>query len=157
MLVRSLVLLALVVLALPAHADRAADEAAAREVFQRNVRAIAERDLDAYLDCYLHSDDLTIVGFSGVQFGYEGWAAGIDTDEWPDAIDAFGLMVHGVTDGVVYGQYRFRVRYGEDVQEGVSQRIFVRTDEGWRIVLTSAFQAPEGVLAPPDEDAEEGR
>jgi len=54
-----------------------------------------------------------------------------------------------VVPGVVYGTYRYRVRYGADEQAGLSERLFVRTDRGWKIAMTSAFAAPAGTPPPP--------
>jgi len=49
---------------------------------------------------------------------------------------------------VVYGTYRYRVRYGSDEQTGVSERVFVKTPKGWRIAVTTAFGAPSGTPPP---------
>lgn len=136
-----------------ARADRDADAAAARALFERNLAAIEARDADAYLACYLESPHLVRNGFEGVALGYEDLAAGVGDDTWPDAFHAEDLRVFRVADGVVYGQYRYRVRYDDDVQEGISERVFVRTDDGWRIAVTTAFGAPEGALPPLDDES----
>ena len=54
-----------------------------------------------------------------------------------------------VRDGVVYGTYRYRVRYGSVEQVGLSERFFVETPEGWRIAVSTAFPAPPGTPPPP--------
>lgn len=41
--------------------------------------------------------------------------------------------------GVVYGTYRYDVRYGDSTSTGISERLFVRTPAGWRIAVTTAF------------------
>lgn len=128
-----------------AGADPAAAEAGARAVFERNLAAIESRDAAAYLACYLDSERLVRNGFGGVQLGFAGLAAGI-ADGWPDRFEARDLVVHAVNDDVVYGQYRYRVSYGDEVQEGISERIFLRTADGWRIAVTTAFGAPAGAL-----------
>ncbi|HKK70535.1 MAG TPA: nuclear transport factor 2 family protein [Candidatus Krumholzibacteria bacterium] len=133
-----------------AHADRSADEAAARALFERNLAAIQNRDAEAYLACYRDDPRLVRNGFEGVALGYDDLAAGVGDDTWPDEFHAHELEVFGIADGVVYGQYRYRVRYGDDVQEGISERVFVLTDEGWRIAVTTAFGAPAGALPPLD-------
>ncbi|MGI8620151.1 MAG: hypothetical protein ACR2L6_13840 [Gemmatimonadaceae bacterium] len=52
------------------------------------------------------------------------------------------LTVVPLAAGVVYGSYRYDVRYGDSVSTGVSERVFVRTPAGWRIAVTSAFGTP---------------
>jgi imidazolonepropionase-like amidohydrolase len=52
-------------------------------------------------------------------------------------------------EGLVYGTYRYRVRYGTDEHAGLSERLFVKTPKGWRITMTSAFDAPPGTPPPP--------
>ncbi|HEY0783604.1 MAG TPA: hypothetical protein VGE98_14185, partial [Thermoanaerobaculia bacterium] len=51
--------------------------------------------------------------------------------------------------GIVYGSYRYRVRYGAREVSGLSERLFVSTPQGWRIAVTSAFPALPGVPPPP--------
>lgn len=142
-----LVVLASTVIDARAAEPHAAAEAGARAVFERNLDAIASRDGAAYLACYLASDRLVRNGFAGVGLGYDELAASVGT-AWPDRFEAHDLRVFAVTDDVVYGQYRYRVQYGDDVKEGISERVFVRTDVGWRIAVTTAFDAPAGALAP---------
>jgi len=50
---------------------------------------------------------------------------------------------------MVYGTYRYRVRYGAEEQSGLSERLFISTPEGWKIAVTSAFPALPGVPPPP--------
>jgi imidazolonepropionase-like amidohydrolase len=50
---------------------------------------------------------------------------------------------------VVYGTYRYRVRYGDEEHAGISERLFVSTTKGWRIAVTTAFDAPPGTPPPP--------
>ncbi len=144
-------------LSVPAGRIDDADEAAARALFERNLAAIEARDAGAYLACYLHAPTLVRNGFAGVRLGYASLAEGVDGDAWPDAFEARDLQVHRLRDGVVYGQYRYRVRYGDRTEEGISERVFLRTDEGWRIAVTTAFAAPPGALPPLEEDTGEGR
>ncbi|HEX5761060.1 MAG TPA: amidohydrolase family protein [Thermoanaerobaculia bacterium] len=130
-------------------AAAAADVAAARALFERNLDAIRRRDRDAYLACYLPSPDLARTGQGGLTLGYEGLAASTG-EGWPDAFDAQDLRLVRVQPGVVYGTYRYRVRYGADEQTGLSERLFVRsTPEDWKIAVTTAFGAPPGTAPPP--------
>jgi hypothetical protein len=63
--------------------------------------------------------------------------------------EASDLQLVPVRPGVVYGTYRYRVRYGAEEQRGISERFFVKTKDGWRIAVTSAFPAPPGTPPPP--------
>ena len=119
----------------------------ARAVFERNLEAIRQRDRLAYLQCYWHSDDLLRVGPEGPQRGYDGLAATAG-EGWPDAFDAQDLRLSAVAPGVVYGTYRYRVRYGADEQTGLSERVFLKTSRGWKIAVTTAFPAPPGTPPP---------
>jgi hypothetical protein len=134
-----LLLALLVTLGPPSAAD---DLASVREVFQRNITAIQERDREAYLACYLESEALVRGGADGVQLGYRGLADGAPAtggDDWPDELLATDLELYPVTDGVIYGCYRFRATFGTTVRHGVSERVFLRTSDGWRIAVTTAF------------------
>jgi imidazolonepropionase-like amidohydrolase len=54
-----------------------------------------------------------------------------------------------VRPGLVYGTYRYRVTYGAEEQRGISERFFVETPAGWKIAVSTAFQARPGVPPPP--------
>lgn len=144
----------LAVLLLPApdvqadEADEAADLAAARQVFEKNLQAIADQDRDAYLSCYLESERLARTGPTGFDLGYAGLAATAGQG-WPDHIDAEDLRLTPVRPGVVYGTYRYRVRYGANEVSGLSERVFVDTPQGWKITVSTAFPAAPGVPPPP--------
>jgi imidazolonepropionase-like amidohydrolase len=126
---------------------RTSDVAAARALFERNLDAIRRRDKAAYLACYLDSEKLAKTGADGMSLGYADFAKAAG-EMWPDTFDASDLDLVSVRPGVVYGTYRYRVRYGSDEQTGVSERVFVSTARGWRIAVTSAFQAPPGTPPP---------
>ncbi|MGH7730542.1 MAG: amidohydrolase family protein [Candidatus Eiseniibacteriota bacterium] len=124
------------------------DLAGARRVFEANLDAIRRRDRDAYLACYLRSEGLARTGPTGIAFGY----AALDSSAgrgWPDHFEALDLRLAPVRPGMVYGTYRYRVRYGAVEQSGLSERLFVGTPEGWRIAVTTAFPALAGVPPPP--------
>jgi len=124
------------------------DISAARALFQKNLDAIRQRDRTAYLSCYWKSEKLARTGGEGVSLGYAAHekAAG---ENWPDTFDASDLELVSVQPGIVYGTYRYRVRYGADEQTGISERIFLKTPEGWKIAMTSAFPAMPGTPPPP--------
>jgi imidazolonepropionase-like amidohydrolase len=125
-----------------------ADLAAARRVFQANLDAIRRRDRDAYLACYLNAPTLARTGSQGFTLSYDSLAASTGSG-WPDLFEGLDLRVTPVQPGLVYGTYRYRVRYGAEEQSGLSERLFLRTDLGWKIAMTSAFPALAGVPAPP--------
>ena len=124
------------------------DVSAARALFQKNLDAIRQRDKAAYLSCYWKSEKLARTGADGIQLGYAAHEKSAG-ENWPDTFDASDLELVSVQPGIVYGTYRYRVRYGADEQTGISERIFRKTPEGWKIAMTSAFPAPPGTPPPP--------
>ncbi|HUP60826.1 MAG TPA: amidohydrolase family protein [Thermoanaerobaculia bacterium] len=127
----------LVLFAFSAAADDAADLRAARAVFEENIEAIHQRDRAKYLSLYLHSESLVRTGPAGFATGYEDFAKGAGA-EWPDTLEVTDMRLTPIRPGIVYGSYRYRVRYGANETSGISERLFVETPEGWRIALTGA-------------------
>ncbi|HZI93190.1 MAG TPA: amidohydrolase family protein [Patescibacteria group bacterium] len=125
------------------------DLSAARKLFEANLDAIRRRDRAAYLACYLDSESMARTGPEGFQLGFKAHAAQSTETGWPDRFEAQDLRLVEVRPGFVYGTYRYRVSYGIDEHTGLSERIFVETPTGWRIAMTSAFDAPPGTPAPP--------
>jgi imidazolonepropionase-like amidohydrolase len=123
-----LLLIAVFALPLFAATDEATDLAAARAVFNKNLDAIRHRDRPAYLELYLHSERDV---------------------RWPDTFDASDLHLVRVAPGIVYGTYRYRVRYVTEEHTGISERVFVKTPAGWKIAVTGAIDTPRGTPAPP--------
>ena len=133
--------LLLVALATSLAADDASDLRNARAVFEQNIAAIRNRDRDAYLALYLKSDRLVRTGPSGFATGFESFAKGAGS-QWPDTIEATDMRLTPVRPGIVYGSYRYRVRYGADEHSGISERLFLETPDGWKIALTGAVDTP---------------
>lgn len=121
--------------------DAAADSVAALALFRENIDAIHKRSSQRYLATYLQSPRLVRNGPQGPDYGYEAWAARRDST-WPDTLIATDLTVVPIASGVVYGTYRYDVRYGDSTSTGISERVFVRTPAGWRIAVTTAFGSP---------------
>ena len=138
----------LLMIATPILAAPADDIAAARALFDSNVNAIRQRNREAYLSCYLHSEGLVRGGPEGFSVGFDSFAKGIGAS-WPDLIEANDIHLTPLRPGLVYGTYRYRVRYGSDEHAGISERLFVSTPDGWKIALTGAIDAPAGTPAPP--------
>ena len=124
------------------------DVEAARALFAANLQAIRDKNRDAYLACYLDSDGLVRTGPEGPQLGYKGLAATAGQG-WPDHIEAEDIRLTPVRPGLVYGTYRYRVRYGAREDSGLSERFFVQTPQGWKIAVSTAFSALPGVPPPP--------
>jgi hypothetical protein len=122
------------------------DTVEARRVFEENIDAIHKRDRGRYLATYLHASTLGRNGPAGLELGYEGWSARRDST-WPDTLIARNLRVLPITPGVVYGTYCYTVTQKDTTSSGVSERIFVKTPEGWRIAVTTAFGLSAGAPA----------
>lgn len=123
-----------------------ADTAQARRLFEANIDAIHKRNREAYLATYTHSPTLARNGPAGLQLGYNGWSARRDST-WPDTLIATNLKIVPIAPGVVYGTYCYTVTQHDTTASGVSERVFIRTPDGWRIAVTSAFGLPAGAPA----------
>ncbi len=137
--------------ALPAYrptALHAQDTTEARRIFQANIAAIHQRNRPKYLSYYLQSPTFARNGPGGLQLGYAPMAAARDTS-WPDSLIATNLRLVPVRPGVVYGTYRYRVTQHGVTSLGTSERLFVRTAQGWKIAVSTAFGAPAGTPPPP--------
>src|SRR5881296_1370389 len=111
------------------------------DAFKSNIAAIQTRDRAAYLAHYLHTPALARVGPDGLREGYEGFARGA-TGPWPDTLVATHLRIVPLSSDVVYGTYRYRVVDSSASVRGVSERVFVRTAQGWQVAVTTAFPTP---------------
>ena len=120
----------------------------ARALFEKNIAAIQRRDKAGYLACYLDSAQLVRTTPEGTSLGFADFEKQAGS-KWPDTLEAADLQLVPVREGLVYGTYRYRVRYGADEHAGLSERLFVKTPKGWRITVTSAFDSPPGTPPPP--------
>ena len=114
------------------------DTIEARRLFEENIDAIHKRDRARYLATYLHTESLGRNGPGGLELGYENWSARRDST-WPDTLIATNLRVLAISPGVVYGSYCYAVTQKDSTSSGVSERVFVKTPDGWRIAVTTAF------------------
>jgi len=130
----------------PVAAATASDTVEARRLFEENIDAIHKRDRARYLATYLHTSSLARNGSSGLELGYENWSARRDST-WPDTLIARDLRVIPVASGVVYGTYCYTVTQKDTTSSGTSERVFVKTTEGWKIAVTTAFGLPAGAPA----------
>lgn len=127
----------------PGRLTAQSDTSDARRVFAGNIDAIHHRDRARYLSYYLDAPTFTRNGPGGPQLGYAPMAAARDTT-WPDSLIATDLRLVPVRPGVVYGTYRYRVTQRGVTTFGTSERLFVRTPQGMRIAVSTAFPAPAG-------------
>jgi hypothetical protein len=127
----------------PADASVPSDTIEARRLFEENIDAIHKRDRARYLATYLHTASLARNGPGGLELGYENWSARRDST-WPDTLVATKLRVLPIAPGIVYGTYCYTVTQRDTTTSGVSERLFVKTPEGWRIAVTTAFGLPVG-------------
>ena len=126
---------------------RLAAQSTPLEAFHRNIAAIHARNRAAYLSHYLHTPALARVGPDGLRQGYDSFAAGVGTS-WPDTLVATHVRIVPVTQDVGYGVYRYRVVDSSGSVRGVSERVFVRSPEGWKIAVTTAFPTPDATPPP---------
>ena len=127
---RSLVALAALLL-LPYGAAAEEDVAAARALFEKNLQSIRDKDRDAYRPATSSPTGWCAPARTASSSDTPGLAATAG-EGWPDHIAADDLRLTPVRPGLVYGTYRYRVRYGKEEVSGLSERLFVETPEGWR-------------------------
>jgi imidazolonepropionase-like amidohydrolase len=122
-----------------------AAQGAPLDAFRDNIAAIHARDRAAYLSHYLHTAALARVGPDGLHQGYEEFARDAGAG-WPDTLVATHFRVVPLTPDVAYGVYRYRVVDSSGSARGVSERVLIRTPDGWKVAVTTAFPTPD---APP--------
>ena len=109
----------------------------AYEAFRTNIAAIQRGDTEAYLAHYLDSPELVIANADSVRRGFMLFAeARRADDEWPDTLIAGRPTMVWISPGVVWGTYPYTVVQQGDTAHGWSERIFVKTGGGWKIVVT---------------------
>ena len=136
-----------IALGLLLNVTRLAAQSTPLEAFHRNIAAIHARNRAAYLSHYLHTPALARIGPDGLRQGYDSFAAGVGTS-WPDTLVATHVRIVPVTQDVAYGVYRYRVVDSSGSVRGVSERVFVRSPEGWKIAVTTAFPTPDATPPP---------
>ena len=116
----------------------------ARAAFQGNIAAIQHRNAEQYLSYYMQSPALTILSDSFAQ-GYDSFAAARRaTTDWPDTLIAGDPRLVWLSPGVVYGAYKYvRVQKG-DTTRGWSERVMVKTKNGWKVAVTTVLTEPKG-------------
>ncbi len=116
------------------------DLAEVRVAVDANLTAIQRRDVEGYLATYLESPDFTYVGPEGMQRGFAPFAAARRASpEFPDSLAAGEPELVWLAPGVVYAAYRYAARQGDQIGRGWSERVFVKSQQGWKIAVTSVI------------------
>jgi hypothetical protein len=120
-----------------------ADLDGARAAFEGNIAAIQHRDAEQYLSYYMQSPALTILSDSFAQ-GYQEFAAARRaSSDWPDTLIASDPKLVWLSPGVVYGAYKYTRVQGHDTTRGWSERVMVKTRDGWKMAVSTAFVGKE--------------
>ena len=103
---------------------------------------MAALDAERYLASYLATPDLVALSPDGIVRGFEPLAASRrQSDVWPDSLVAGEPVLAWLAPGVVYGAYEYRALQDGQRSSGWSERIFVKTADGWRIAATTVVPA----------------
>jgi ketosteroid isomerase-like protein len=148
------VLLGLLVLAVQvpraraASEERASDRAAITKILSGQQSNWNQGDVDAFLEGYWHSPDLTFSGSGGIAHGWDGVLARYKKN-YPDRaamgqLDFSGLEFHflGKDAALVLGHWHLARTQGDI--GGVFSLVWQRFPEGWRIIHdhTSTVEKP---------------
>jgi len=120
---------------------RSSDLDQAFDAIQLNIAAIQRRDVEAYLSQYLKSPELIVVAPDSLRRGYLLFAeARRASDQWPDTLIASDPTVVWIAPGVVWGAFEYASVVGHDTVRGMSERLVVKTNRGWKIAVTGAME-----------------
>lgn len=116
---------------------RLSDLEGATAAFQSNIAAIHRRDVEAYLAHYLDSPQFTVASADSLSRGFFLFAqARRASDDWPDTLIAGRPTLVWIAPGVVWGAYPYTAVAAGDSTSGWSDRVFLKTGGGWKIVVT---------------------
>jgi ketosteroid isomerase-like protein len=111
-----------------------------RTAFEENLAAIRRRDVEGYLSGYLMSADFLFLGPDGVERGFapfaEAWRA---NPQFPDSLASGAPQLSWLAPGVVHVAYPYVARQGTVAGSGWSERVFVKTPDGWKIAVTGVI------------------
>jgi ketosteroid isomerase-like protein len=129
--------------------ERASDRAAITKILDGQQRAWNEGNIDAFLEGYWHSPDLTFSGSSGIAHGWDGVLARYKKT-YPDRatmgrLDFSGLEFHflGGDAALVLGHWHLTREQGDI--GGVFSLVWQRFPEGWRIIHDHTSAVPPAV------------
>jgi hypothetical protein len=119
----------------------ARDLSEAAEALEANLGAIRGRNAEAYLAHYLDSPELVVATPEGVRRGFRPFAeARRASGEWPDTLIAGQPAWVWLAPGVVWGAFEYLAVQDGDTALGLSERVFVKTGDGWRIAVTGSME-----------------
>ena len=117
------------------------DIAEATVALESNLAAIRRHDTEAYLAHYLESPDLVVASSDSVSRGFLYFAQARRADPtWPDTLITSKQTMVWLAPGVVWAGFEFTYVFGPDTARGVSERVFVKTRDGWRITITGSME-----------------
>lgn len=120
---------------------RQSDLEGALAAFQGNIAAIHRRDTEAYLSHYLDSPQFTVASADSLTRGFMIFAqARRASRDWPDTLMAGQPTLVWIAPGVVWGAYSYTVVQAGETSRGWSDRVFLKTGGGWKIVVTGVRQ-----------------
>ncbi|KPK04755.1 MAG: hypothetical protein AMS20_08225 [Gemmatimonas sp. SG8_28] len=120
---------------------RSRDLEQAALALEQNLRAIAGHDVDAYLSQYLDSPDLIVASADSLRRGYLMFAeARRASTDWPDTLIAGDPTLVWIAPGVVWAAFEYGGVVGADTARGWSERLFVKTQYGWKIAVTGMME-----------------
>jgi hypothetical protein len=112
----------------------------ARSAFDSNLAAIRRGDVEGYLAGYLTSPDFLFIGPEGVARGFGPFAAARRAaPTFPDSLVAGDAELTWLAPGVVHVAYPFVARQDTVAGNGWSERVFVKTPDGWKIAVTGVI------------------
>lgn len=113
-----------------------------RAAFEQNLAAIRGRDVEGYLAGYLNSTEFVFMGPEGVSRGFGPFAQARRADlTFPDSLVAGEPELTWLAPGVVHVAYPYVAVQGGVAGNGWSERVFLKTPEGWRIAVTGVIPA----------------
>lgn len=122
-------------------AMRAQDLTGAAAVLESNLGAIHQRDAETYLAHYVDSPDLAVATAEGIRRGYLLFAeARRASADWPDTLIAGDPTLVWIAPGVVWAAFEYIAVLEGDTTRGISERVFVRTRQGWKIAVTGSME-----------------
>ncbi len=123
---------------------RTNDMAGAGELVRQNIAAIHRRDVEAYLAQYLDSPEFVVAGADSLRRGYALFAeARRVSQEWPDTLIAGEPTLVWIAPGVMWASFEYAAVMGADTARGLSQRVLVKTVDGWKIAVTGLAERCE--------------
>jgi len=120
---------------------RSRDLEQAALALEQNLEAIAGHDVEAYLSQYLDSPDLVVASADSLRRGYLVFAeARRASTDWPDTLIVGDPTLVWIAPGVVWAAFEYRGVVGSDTARGWSERLFVKTGNGWKIAVTGMME-----------------